>query len=648
MSRLRLAALVTFTGLAVLLPAAAAAAAETGRIVEVKREAGTLRIVFQADGLENGVTLDPESVKVRIAEQSVDSSAKPLTGRNDVARVAVLALDNSQSMNGEKLAAAKSAATTFLSTLPSDVEVGLVTFADTATTRVRPTTNRAAVAAAIDQVQLNEREGTALFDGVALGAELAGDDGARNLLLLTDGNEDGSSTTTLDQAVAATDDDIAVGAVYIGSSASPPPELSELVTEAGGQLLTSGTDDLENFFQDAAEAISSQLQVTADLPEGVRGFGNVEVSARAGDVVLTDTAFRSLSGPGPVVAADTGPIPVQVDASGPVGRPVFSVVLGLVFVGLAVVLFVALSGIRRDEQDGRVRRRLSFYTLTGRPAAKKQDAATTALGSSQIARTAVELAGRVVQRRDFESALAQRLEAGGVPLRPAEWMIIHLGIAIGASILCLLISGGSPLPAVLGLFAGVVLPWAYLIAKETRRTSAFLTQLPDTLQLVSGSLSAGYSIPQAMDTVVREGQQPITGEFNRALVEARLGVPIEDAMDGIAERMQSKDFGWVVMAIRIQREVGGNLAELLTTVAATLRERERLRRQVSALSAEGRLSAWILGLLPLLFALYLVLVRPEYLKPLVTDPIGLLLLGVGAMLLVVGVMWLRKAIQVEV
>jgi tight adherence protein B len=203
-------------------------------------------------------------------------------------------------------------------------------------------------------------------------------------------------------------------------------------------------------------------------------------------------------------------------------------------------------------------------------------------------------------------------------------------------------------PGVLGLFAGLVLPWAYLMAKESRRTSAFLSQLPDTLQLVSGSLSAGYSIPQAMDTVVREGQQPITGEFNRALVEARLGVPIEDAMDGIAERMQSKDFGWVVMAIRIQHEVGGNLAELLTTVSATLRERERLRRQVSALSAEGRLSAWILGLLPIMFAVYLALVRPEYLKPLFTDPIGGLLLGLGGVLLIVGVLWLRKAIQVEV
>ena len=212
----------------------------------------------------------------------------------------------------------------------------------------------------------------------------------------------------------------------------------------------------------------------------------------------------------------------------------------------------------------------------------------------------------------------------------------------------LLISGGKIFPTLLGLLIGLALPWAYLNMKESKRTTAFLAQLPDTLQLVAGSLSAGYSMPQAMDTVVREGQQPITGEFNRALVEARLGVPIEDAMDGVAERMKSKDFAWVVMAIRIQREVGGNLAELLTTVAATLRERERLRRQVQVLSAEGRLSAWILGLLPVVFGLYLSVARPEYLKPLVSEPLGWLLLGFGFVLLVVGALWLRKAVKVEV
>jgi tight adherence protein B len=272
----------------------------------------------------------------------------------------------------------------------------------------------------------------------------------------------------------------------------------------------------------------------------------------------------------------------------------------------------------------------------------------TALGASQVARSAVELASKVVQKRDFESSLGLRLEAAGVPLRAAEWMLIHVGVAVGAALMALLISGGRVLPTILGLALGLGLPFGYLIVKESRRTSAFLAQLPDTLQLIAGSLSAGYSMPQAIDAVVREGSQPISGEFNRALVEARLGVPIEDALDGVAERMKSKDFAWVVMAIRIQKEVGGNLAELLTTVAGTLRERERLRRQVKVLSAEGRLSAWILGLLPLAFTIYLILAQPSYLKPLVTEELGWALISLGVILLAVGTIWLRKTVKVEV
>ncbi len=175
-----------------------------------------------------------------------------------------------------------------------------------------------------------------------------------------------------------------------------------------------------------------------------------------------------------------------------------------------------------------------------------------------------------------------------------------------------------------------------------------MAALPDTLQLMAGSLSAGYSMPQAVDTVVREGKPPISTEFNRALVETRLGVDLEDALDGIADRMASVDFTWVVMAIRIQREVGGNLAEVLTTVSATLRERERLRRQVQVLSAEGRLSAWILRMLPVVFALYLVIARPEYLEPLYTTVIGWIMIGGGVFLLAVGGFWLRKVVKVEV
>ena len=147
---------------------------------------------------------------------------------------------------------------------------------------------------------------------------------------------------------------------------------------------------------------------------------------------------------------------------------------------------------------------------------------------------------------------------------------------------------------------------------------------------------------------MREGSDPISNEFRRALVETRLGVEIEDALSGIAERMESKDFEWIVMAIRIQREVGGNLAELLTKVAETIREREYLERQVLALSAEGRLSVWILGALPPGFLCYLMLANPTYLKPLYTESLGIAMLFVMAGLEIVGVFWMKKLVKVDV
>ena len=165
---------------------------------------------------------------------------------------------------------------------------------------------------------------------------------------------------------------------------------------------------------------------------------------------------------------------------------------------------------------------------------------------------------------------------------------------------------------------------------------------------MSGSLSAGLSLAQSIDTIVREGTDPIASEFRRVVIETRLGVTLEDSMEGVAERMQSRDFAWVVMAIRIQREVGGNLAELLLTVAATLREREYLRRHVRALSAEGRLSCYILGGLPPGFLLYLALSRPDYVKPMYTTPIGWILVAVMAVLLGVGVFWMSKVAKVDV
>ena len=262
---------------------------------------------------------------------------------------------------------------------------------------------------------------------------------------------------------------------------------------------------------------------------------------------------------------------------------------------------------------------------------------------------AVGLAERALEGREgLATALGLKLEAAGMSIKPAEWLLTHAAIVFLAGLISLLLSSGSIVWTLVGLFLGLLLPWAYLSFKRSRRVKAFKYSLADTLQLMSGSLSAGLSLAQSVDTVVREGQDPIAGEFRRALVEARLGVELEDAMDGVAKRMESVDFEWVVMAIRIQREVGGNLAELLTNVAATIREREYLERQVQALSAEGRLSVWILGGLPPGFMAYLLMANPDYLQPLISTTIGYILLGVMAVLLTAGILWMKKLVKVEV
>jgi tight adherence protein B len=269
--------------------------------------------------------------------------------------------------------------------------------------------------------------------------------------------------------------------------------------------------------------------------------------------------------------------------------------------------------------------------------------------TASIADQAKEMAAKALaNNRSVEARIARRLESAGMALKPAEWVLVHAGIAVAAAVVGGLLTGGNPVITVAFLGFGAIAPWVYLGFVRSRRLRAFHDGLADTLQLMSGSLSAGLSLAQSIDTVVREGVEPIASEFKRVIVEARLGVALEDALEGVADRMESKDFSWVVMAIRIQRQVGGNLSELLNTVAATLREREYIRRHVRALSAEGRLSCWILGGLPPVFMAYVTLSKPDYMHPMFSTPIGLAMCAVMLMMLGAGIFWMTRVVKVEV
>jgi tight adherence protein B len=335
------------------------------------------------------------------------------------------------------------------------------------------------------------------------------------------------------------------------------------------------------------------------------------------------------------LSAMTSTVPVQVATGAPV------MYAGVAAIGLGLVGVVAAFGLSHGSGAGTsdVEERINSYGKTKKSA--------TATPSSFAEAATQKTAEALASNKSLEAKIAGRLDGAGYSMKPAEWVLLHSALFVFAGLLFLLLTGGKIGFLVLGLVLGAVLPWVYLGRKRNKRLTAFQSQLPETLQLMAGSLSAGLSLAQSLDTIVREGTEPITSEFKRVTVEGRLGVTLEDAMEGVAQRMESKDFEWVVMAIRIQREVGGNLAELLLTVAGTLREREYIRRHVRALSAEGRLSMYVLGGLPPVFLAYLSLSKWSYVSPLFTTPIGYMLCGVMSVLLSVGVFWMSKVAKVE-
>jgi tight adherence protein B len=323
--------------------------------------------------------------------------------------------------------------------------------------------------------------------------------------------------------------------------------------------------------------------------------------------------------------------------------------LALMFTGVGTTAGILLSRMARQQSpEERIQHRLSPYGVQKQQRVGSDDLEHRRfLPDIAVIRSTVEMSSRAMRHRGLDTAIDARLETSGLPLRTGEWMLLLLATFTLTTLVFLLISGGRLAAALLGAILGGGAPWLFLVLQRSRRQRRFLAQLPDTLQLIAGSLQAGYSLQQAINTLVEEADPPISTEFRRALTEHSLGRPLEDALDEIGRRLESRDFSWVVMAIRVQHEVGGNLAELLTTVATTLRERDRLRRQVRALSAEGRLSGWILGALPVVFTVYLSLVRPDYLAPLVHTPLGWLMLATAAVLYAVGMIWISRVVRVE-
>jgi tight adherence protein B len=608
---------------------AAAAETDEASIAYIEAEDGTLQILVS---VPDDASVDLDAVKVTVGGTDAEASASIVESSSEIRRTAVLAIDTSNSMKGDRFEAAKAAALTFLDTVPDDIYVGIVTFDSFVETALAPSQDREAARSVIGGLDL--RRETSLYDGVLTAVDQTGTEGQRSVLVLSDGAD--TTTTELSEVTAAIrTSEVRVDVAAISQTGRALEALLAMARSGGGEVYSTDPAALREAFARNAQVLANQVLVTAEVPASVlTSEAQVAVSLPSGDQVLEADAFAKLSAP------DQTAVEQVFERSRGLELPAWSMyaAVAMVSAGLLALLVAVVPRPSQMTAEAVVSR---YAQGTGAADAKpERDLAIT---------QAKDAAAQMLRRnKSLEGRIAARLEAAGSQVKSAEWLLFQLAVTVIAGALGLVFGGGSLIVGLIFMALGVVLPWLWLGFRRKRRLKAFNTALPDALQLMAGSLQAGLSLAQSLDTIVREGTEPIAGEFKRVLVEARLGVSLEDSLEGVGERFQSKDFEWVVMAIKIQREVGGNLAELLNTVSDTMRERQYMRRQVAALAAEGKLSAYVLGGLPVLFMIYLVLTKREYVMPMFTEPMGWLMLGGAGVLLGVGSFWMSRLIKVEV
>jgi tight adherence protein B len=621
--------------------------ADTAAIDNAVPEKGAVRLLVSVPGESE---VDLAGVEVTVDGDDAESEAVAAS-QSSVRRTSILAIDTSASMRGTRIAEAKKAALTYLSAVPANVQVGVLTFDDNVNLVVPPSLDRDAAGAAIAGLKLTLE--TSLYDGVLGALDAVGPGGAkagqRKILVLSDGKD--TTTTSLDEVLEGIESSKAqvnVVSLQRGDEANAP--LNAIAKAGKGTMLT--TEDpaaLTAAFTKEADALARQIVVTAQVPTGSEETSsNVLVTVPTVDETFTASAYVPVRTARDIAAETASRArPASVNA-GPLdlSTNVMYGAVGAIAVGLLGMIAIMAMGRGKASASTTLSEQIQAYGVMAVPgqSGPRADAASNAFTGQ--ARQAAERA--LANNKNMEARIAQSLESAGVALKPAEWLLLRAAILVGGGLFGLLVASSNIIFGVLIVLAALIVPWFYLRRKKKKRLKAFGTGLADTLQLMSGSLSAGLSLSQSVDTIVREGAEPIASEFRRVVIESRLGVTIEDALEGVVQRMDSRDFGWVVMAIRIQREVGGNLAELLLTVAATLREREYLRRHVHALSAEGRLSCYVLGGLPPGFLLYLTVSKPDYVEPIFSTPIGWLMLIGMVTLLGVGILWMSKVSKVDV
>ena len=332
--------------------------------------------------------------------------------------------------------------------------------------------------------------------------------------------------------------------------------------------------------------------------------------------------------------------------------------LGLAAVAALAVILVAvgLSGMGGETFQGRLER----YVSGRHHREADQKGASVSLGDMIQGSAALAQLNRGLEQRDFGASLSRDLARADLRLRVGEYLAVWIGCTVGVPLVMVLLSPfvtalANPIVWLIGAVFGFLAPRFWLNRRKSKRLRAFNAQLADTITLIANALRAGSSFLQAIELVVRESRPPINVEFGRVIREVNLGLAFDVALENMVRRVKSDDLELMVTAIAIQHQVGGNLAEILDTISHTIRERVRIKGEIRSLTAMQRYSGYLVAFLPIGLAGVIFLIAPSFLEPMFQKPpemlglpLGVCILGLAGFSMFIGMMAIRRIVDIEV
>ncbi|MBN2004876.1 MAG: type II secretion system F family protein [Anaerolineae bacterium] len=312
------------------------------------------------------------------------------------------------------------------------------------------------------------------------------------------------------------------------------------------------------------------------------------------------------------------------------------IVLGVVGLGAAIGLVLAL----RTKPEGQDLLDDRLGDREKKP--KKKEKETGARRESAVGAAV----GRAVAGRGFAQNLATKLAQANMKWTVGEFIVLSALFAVGLSAIFYLLQ--RPILIPVGLLVGIVGPNIFVGIRKNARLKSFNEQLGDALNLMVNSLRAGYSTMQAMEVISNEMPPPISEEFGRVVLELQLGIPFDTGMVNLLRRVPSADMDLVVTAMNVQREVGGNLAEVLDSISFTIRERVRIKGEIKVMTSQGRITGYLITGLPFVLTVLIYLINPEFMGKMFEDPCGWIMIGLSVVLIVIGYFIINKIVSIEV